>query len=45
LRKSMDDNYASPQVKKLTEEQKVKIKEYMTKFCAILDAIVTKLGL
>jgi hypothetical protein len=45
LRKSMDENNATPQGKKLTEEQKDKIKENMTKISARLDAIVTKLGL
>ena len=45
LRKSMDENNATPQGKKLTEEQKDKIKENMTKINARLEAIVTKLGL
>jgi hypothetical protein len=45
LKKSMNENNAAPQSKKLTEEQKVKIKENMTKINARLEAIVKELGL
>jgi len=45
LKKSMNENNAAPQGKKLTEEQKVKIKENMTKINARLEAIVKELGL
>ena len=45
LRKSMDENNATPQGKKLTEEQKVKIKENMEKINARLAAIAKNLGI
>lgn len=45
LKKSMNENNAAPQGKKLTEEQKGKIKENMTKINARLEAIVKNLGL